>query len=281
MKQLLIADAGSTKTDWSLVTKSTGVIKRFSSSGINPIQQDPDKIYSTIETLLKYFKDCDLEKVYFFGAGCISKKQKILISDIIYRIFKPESIYIESDIMAACKALYGDGSGIVGILGTGSNSCYYKNGEIIDKTPSLGYILGDEGSGAALGKSLLNSVFKSQLSKTLIDKFQAEFHLEVNEVIEKVYKQPMAASFLASFSPFIKKNIEEFPELESLLYHEFDMFFIKNIKPYHQKENIGFIGSIAWTYQLYLKKIAEKHKFHVTNIIKSPMERLEKYYIET
>lgn len=289
MKHLLLADAGSTKTDWSLISATGEVIRRLNTPGINPIQQDSLTISAILEPLAKDLKNHVVSNVIFFGAGCISHSEKQLIQNLISHHLclstpseaKGLEIIVESDIMGASKALFGDETGLVCILGTGSNTCLVQNDKIKKQIPSLGYILGDEGSGSALGKKLINAIYKNHLPDSIIQQFRQLYELSIPEIIENVYQKPMPAAFLASFVPFLSENIS-LPAIKKLVVEELENFFLKNVIPYHLAQNIklGFIGSVAFEFKNIILKIAENHGFKIEAFLKSPMPSLEKYYIQ-
>lgn len=280
MENILIADAGSTKTDWTLIKNKEGVI-RFKSNGINPAHDSIETIKSNLLDLNNLFANNSIDKIYFFGAGCASDFLKNKVKQALIDNFKVNSdiIKVETDLTGAAIALFGDDKGIVCILGTGSSTALFSNGRLIERIPSLGYILGDEGSGVALGKRLLNAVFKKQISNELITQFQDEFHLSIDRLIENVYSKPKAAKFIASFSPFLLKNIHV-PDIEQMVMDEFDLFFKKNILAYKDVKSlkIGMVGSIAYNYQAYIEKSAQKYGLTINSFIQKPMPSLENYF---
>lgn len=281
MGGILIADAGSSKTDWSFINKKTGQVYRYQSSGINPVLHNDALISRNIENIKNEIgREIEISEIHFFGSGCASDSLNDKIKKVLAQQWPSAQIDIESDIVGACKALFQDSSGIACILGTGSNTCLYSDGKIESQIPSLGFILGDEGSGAALGKRLLNSFFKRQFPEKIHDSFIKEYNLTVKDVIDKVYKGPSPSAFLASFSPFIYKN-RQIPEIKNLIFTEFDTFFERNILPYKKKDTLGFVGSIAWHFQDEIKKCAERHHLIIASILQYPMPSLEKYYLGT
>lgn len=281
MPGLLIADAGTTKTDWSFLPKKEEArnVIRISSHGINPVHQTDSTIEKVITSVKEELKEETIDSIYFFGAGClgerISKKMEKLLNDA----WPLASINIESDIIGASKALFGDKSGLTCILGTGSNTCLYKNGKIIDHIPPLGFILGDEGSGASLGKRLLNAIYKRDISEFIIRAFEEEFQFSEKDIIERVYRCEKASSFLASFTPFLYKYKER-EEITNLLYAEFKNFFDKNILNYGDVKDyeLGFIGSVAWFFRPTLEAVSNSYGFKIHKILKAPILELEKYY---
>lgn len=189
------------------------------------------------------------------------------------------TIEAHSDLLGAARALFGEREGIACILGTGSNSCYYNGREIKDHVSPLGYILGDEGSGAVLGRHLIGDVLKHQLPRELCDRFLDEYNLTSNAIIRRVYKEPSPNRFLASVTPFLLKNIEE-PAIHRLVLNEFKSFFVRNVAQYDRYRvlPVSFVGSIAYLYRSVLDEAAAALDATVDTVIKTPMEGLVKYH---
>lgn len=279
MKGRLIADAGSSKTHWSLLTDGEITPIRFETEGINPAHESDKSIALKMNCLLSKIPEIAIDDINFFGAGCGTLQLKNRIKDLLINTFNCKDVYVDSDLIAASIALFGEGEGLTCILGTGSNSGYYANGKILSQVPSLGFILGDEGSGSAMGKSLLNAIFKRRLPANIIESFQAEYGLSLDELIDKVYRTPKPAAFIAGFAPFLLKNIS-FPEIEEIVEGEIEKFFINNLFSYHLNDiPVGFVGSIAFSFKDIVKKIAKKNFIIISNIIKAPMPELEKYFL--
>lgn len=269
---LLIADAGGTKTDW-VVCQSGVEIYKTCTSGINPAVMDYDSIKDVIETELvvsigRYVSD--IIRIEFYGAGCTKEYAKI-VERVLGEYFCNSELIVDSDIVGAAKALCGDSLGIAAILGTGSNSCLFDGKEIVQQTPALGYILGDEGGGAVLGRLVLNALLKGRLPKEIVDAFNEEYKLSMVDIIECVYRRPMANKFLASFSTFISKHLDCI-EIENLVVENFRSFFRNNIKPYNHPElPVNCVGSIAFYYEKQLRKAAELEGFMVGRILRTPL----------
>ena len=227
---VLIADCGSTKIDWC-VLNGDKLEKRFFSTGVNALLMPEEKIRETFEKeLAPEVKDFSIDEVYYYGAGCLSDEICSNVSrSIAACVPGAKTISVNSDLLAAARALCGTEPGIACILGTGSNSCYYDGKEIKGNVSPLGYILGDEGSGAVLGKLLVGDVLKNQLPKALCEKFLKEYNLDRMAIIQKVYKEPAANRFLASLSPFLIQNIEE-PAIHRLVLNAFKAFFVRDIE---------------------------------------------------
>ena len=279
---ILIADSGSTKTDWCL-TDPHGTLARCSTQGINPFQQEKDTITSILKDELAAHLPCSPEaiaRIYFYGAGCRDEMIPIMANTLRGIFPQARTIEVNSDLMGAARALFASSDGIACILGTGSNSCLYAGGQIIDNISPMGYILGDEGSGAVLGKRLVNALYKRQLPQHLISLFEHETQLTLTSIINKVYRQPLANRFLASLAPFVSRHLDE-PSLQQLVTDNFNDFFVKNINPYHDTGlPVGAVGSIACHFSTQLKTVAAAHGYHVRNIITNPIEALTDYHRE-
>jgi len=275
---ILLADGGSTKVDWRLIDKGKE-IERFSTKGMNPYFRSCEDISTEIKTkILPSLGTYLVDVVFFFGAGCNTEEKKQVVKEAIGSCIEASYIKVDSDLMGAAKGLLGKNKGITCILGTGSNSCYYDGGEIIENVSPLGYILGDEGSGAVIGRLFLNACLKNQLGEELKDKFLKEFNLTPTLILDKVYRQPMPNRFLASLSPFILQNIAD-KNIYDIVYNAFREFFIKNVMQYDYKNNeVHFTGSVAYYYRDILKKAAEDMNIKIGSIEQSPMDGLIKYY---
>lgn len=277
---ILIADCGSTKIDWCVVNDGK-VVEQIFTSGINALLMTEEQIRETLTAeLAEKVKGYAIESVYYYGAGCLFDDICANVRRAIaHNVPTAKTIEVHSDLLAAARALCGQNEGIACILGTGSNSCYYNGKEIVDNVSPLGYILGDEGSGAVLGKLLVGDVLKNQLPKELCEKFLAEYDLDRQKIIEGVYKKPAANRFLASLSPFLIKNIEE-PAIHRLVLNAFKSFFVRNIENYSNYKSmpVSFVGSVAFYYKDVLAEAAKALDITIGTIIKSPMEGLVKYH---
>lgn len=276
----LIADCGSTKIDWVLL-KDGKVEKQVFTLGINAVMLTEEEIRNRIAAeLMPELGDTAVEEIYFYGAGCISEEVCGNVARALRaNIPSARTVEVHTDLLAAARALFGHNAGIACIMGTGSNSCYYDGEKIIDNVSPLGYILGDEGSGAVLGKILIGDVLKNQLPKALCDKFLKQYDLDRLTIIRRVYKEPQGNRFLASVTPFLKENIEV-KEVHDLVFNSFKAFFVRNICQYprHKELSVNFIGSIAYYYRPVLEEAAAATGCKVGKIIKSPMEGLIEYH---
>jgi N-acetylglucosamine kinase-like BadF-type ATPase len=246
---------------------------------MNPYFQTPGKIKLEVEaSLLPAICDFQINAVWFYGAGCTSHEKKQIIADTLYS-FLPVSIHVYSDLTGAARALCRRQPGIACILGTGSNSCLYDGQAILANVAPLGYILGDEGSGAVLGKLLVGNCLKNQLPRHLIDKFMIRYDLTATGILERVYKQPFPNRYLATLSRFLIENIDE-PEIHNIVYRSFHDFFVRNVMQYDGFETcpVHFTGSIAFYYQSTLREVARSLSINIQRIEQSPMPGLLEYY---
>lgn len=277
---ILIADSGSTKTDWVLCDKGN-VITRTRTQGLNPTLQDSEAIYAIL--LQELAKEIDAEApkaIYFYGAGCAYNEANDRIRNALEKIFTTKEIQINSDLLAAARAMCGHDEGIACILGTGSNSCLFDGEKITENTPSLGYILGDEGSGAFLGRQLISNCLKRQLSDTISNKFLQQYNLNIATILESVYHKPLPNRYLAGFVPFLAENRKN-SEIHSLLIHCFRQFFQRNTMVYRRSWlPIHIVGGVGMAFANELKETAESLGLSIGNIVESPMNGLIEYHKE-
>ncbi len=274
---ILLADSGSTKTDWCIVDKGN-LIQQIYTKGINPFFQSEEEISNEIGSkLLPEIGNKAIDSVYFYGAGCAFPDKVEIVHKSIFEHIK-SAVEVSTDMLAAARGLCGHQPGIACILGTGSNSCYYDGTKITDNVSPLGYILGDEGSGAVLGKLLVGDILKNQTSAKLKEKFLAQFELTPADIIDRVYRQPSPNRFLASLSPFLIQNIVE-PEIHDLILESFKAFFKRNVMQYDYKTNrVHIIGSVAHYYKEVLFEAADQMHIQLGTVIKSPMKGLIEYH---
>lgn len=276
---ILIADSGATKTDWCFGTniQNTQIIQ---TQGINPFHQSETHIRKILsEELLPQLKNTEKPShIYFYGAGCTPEKA-IIVHEEVQKIFEEAEICVESDLLGAARSLCGHEKGIACILGTGSNSCEYDGEKIISNVSPLGYILGDEGSGAALGKRLVSDCLKHQISPTICQQFLEETGLTSTTIINKVYREAQANRFLASLTPFLSRHREE-SDIHHLLIDCFCDFFRRNVMQYdYRNTEVHFTGSIAWYFQEEVKEAAKLLNIQTGKFIQSPIHGLKCYHL--
>lgn len=292
----LIADSGSTKTDWALLTGEAAGVWRIATQGINPVHQSEEEIVRILSQELlpqlhgKTVKGATLD-VEFYGAGCAGDHAATLTSalqTVLSTILEqPHSdaqqprletplltITAASDLLAAARALCGHEEGIACILGTGANSCLFDGSTIVKNIPPLGYILGDEGSGAVLGKSFLNALYKEELPATLLQEMLEWLGMTYADIIDRVYRQPLANRFLASLSPFIHDHLH-MAGVSNLVVANFRIFLQKNVHKYQRRElPVHALGSVAWHYREQWAEALSAENCLAGKVMKSPMEGL-------
>ena len=290
---ILIADSGSTKTDWAIVIGSTQPVV-IKTQGINPVHQSREEIVKVLreEFVGVMGSTPEVQKlrsaailtpefpmaVYFYGSG-VRPEMEPLMQSLLKETF-PQASVIEahSDLLGAARALCGRNEGIASILGTGANSCLYDGNAIVDHMPALGYILGDEGSGAVLGKRFIHVLYGGILSEEIKQTFERETKLNLAEIIKRVYRDPLANRFLASLSEFISAHLDD-AGVRAVVVHNFEDFLRLHIKSYNRNDlPVSFVGSVAWHYQDELKEAAEHLNFHIGTILKTPMAGLIRYH---
>lgn len=284
----LIVDSGSTKTSWCFAflpnTSSADGARTVTTEGLNPAVMSVEEVEEKIAKALNHclqslsISAADVDNVFFYGAGCIAGRT-VVVSESIQSILVDAKIYVADDLLGAARALCGHKAGIACILGTGSNSCLYDGKNIVAHTPALGYVLGDEGSGAVLGRKFLNAVLKQTLPENIRKRFLQESGLDMAEVINRVYRSPAPNRFLASMSKYIHGYLDE-NEVRDIVIDNFEDFIRNNILAYGDEfRTINVVGSIAYHYKEQLTEAASRNGFQIGKIIKSPIEGLIEYHM--
>lgn len=275
---ILIADSGATKTDWCIGKNSIDA-QIVQTQGINPFHQSKEHISLVLEKeLTPQLESLEtIAQIHFYGAGCTPEKA-IIVKEALQVFFPYADIHIYSDLLGAARALCCKEQGIACILGTGSNSCEYDGEQIISNVSPLGYILGDEGSGAVLGKRLVGDCLKKQLPEMICTSFLEYVGISSAEIIDKVYRQPQANRFLASLTPFLSVHREK-PEIHALLLSCFTDFFMRNVMQYNYSScKVHFTGSIAWHFQEEVKEAAQILNLQTGRFVKNPIHGLMNYH---
>lgn len=275
----LIADSGSTKTHWCVLNGGGEIINEVFTKGMNPFFQTPEEMGCEIEkSLLPRLTTNKFDEIHFFGAGCIPEKTQP-VKELLNSYLGPsKTIEVATDMLAAAKAACGRSAGIVCIMGTGSNSCFYDGEKIAANISPLGFILGDEGSGAVLGRLLISDLLKNQLGTEMKELFLKQYGLTPADIIERVYRQPFPNRFLASISPFLLEHIDK-PEIRQLVLDSFKAFLTRNVKQYdYQHHKAFFTGSVAYYYKDILSEAAAETGVKIGTITQSPMDGLRAYY---
>lgn len=274
----LIAYTGSSDTTWS-VTEDAKLIRQIITPGINPFYQSTGEIQELmLSSLLPHLECQSVKELFFYGAGCSFTEKKATVDDALKYYFPDATIQIESDLLGAARGLFQHEQGIACILGTGSNSCLYDGNRIVSNISPLGFILGDEGSGAVLGKQLLADCIKKQLPEWICEKLYDEFELTQEQIMDKVYTHPFPSKFLATFTSFIAEYIEE-PAIFNLVYDSFDAFFTRNVMHYDLTDmQVGFVGSVAFMLKDPLEIAASEKNIFISQVLDNPVTGLIQFH---
>ncbi len=275
----LIVDCGSTKADWVIVD-GVNILKRFKTDGFNPNYTDKDTIRKIVlnESSYKEYAET-ITEIYFYGSGCGNIDNCIKIKEILDSIFFNSKIEVTHDMMAACRSLFGKNKGIACILGTGSNSCNYDGEIITEQAVSLGYILGDEGSGSYIGKRLLRDYSYKIMPEDLCLKFENEYDVRLETVIRNTYHSTQVSKYFASYAKFAYDNIDN-KYIYDLCSRCFDEFIDISVARYENvgKREIGFVGSIAFYFQDIIKERLERRGLKSGEIVKEPIDGLVEFH---
>jgi N-acetylglucosamine kinase-like BadF-type ATPase len=275
---ILIADSGSTKTNWALIQPG-GEANFIKTDGINPFSRNVEDISVELKGALIPQINGEVSAVKFYGAGIINSSRGARIKMLLQDLFPQANIETRSDLLAAARAMCGNQQGIACILGTGSNSCQYDGEKIAEHVSPLGFILGDEGSGAVMGRILLGDYLKKGMPESLRNKFSTSYGLTRTDILESVYRKERPNLFLAGFTKFIYENIHV-EYCSQLVYHSFDAFISRNLLTYtgYKSLPVHFTGSVAFYFQDILKKALTKHALNYGMIMQEPMEGLIRYH---
>jgi N-acetylglucosamine kinase-like BadF-type ATPase len=279
---IVIADGGSTKTNWCLINESGRKI-HFNTEGYNPYFVSSDYIKKSLKnTLPAHFQKEKLTEVYYYGAGCSTDANKKIVADAMQSVFVNAEINIGHDLLASCRALLGDNEGFAAILGTGANTCLYDGKDISLNIDSLGYFLGDEGSGGFIGKRLLADYMKGFMPKGLSDSFFEIYGLTNEDIFDNIYNKPLPNRFCANFSKFIYDYKEQYKDYAyAVVDTAFTAFFENLVTHYPNYKNyqLNCVGSVGYSFRDVLSIVADRYEMGVGKIIRSPIDDLVDYHL--
>jgi len=274
----LIADSGATKTEWCLISK--GRKKSFFTQGISPYFLDTDNITALLqEELLPSLKKQPIAQVYYYGTGCANPQNARSVKKALRRVFPKAGISVNTDLMAAARALCGHGKGVACILGTGSNSCYFNGRTIVKNSPGIGYVLGDEGSGAYLGKKVIQYYLYNTFDEDLRARFDARFVTTPVEILDNVYKRPLPNRYLAGFTLFLAENRGHYM-IENIIEDGLNDFFFQHLCKYAEvwKLPVHFVGSVADGFRDKIEELCHAYEFELGTVLKNPMPGLIRFH---
>lgn len=284
----LIVESGATKTAWRAVCND-GSMRSVQTAGLNPSCLDQDYVQDVVRKAVPELNPGGkhIDEIFFYGAGLVSQESAAPIAHALEMWCPMAELYFYSDILAAARALFGDGSGVVAIMGTGSNSCLYEDGQIVRNIRPGGYVLGDEGSGVALGKAFLADYVKGLLPPKVEEDFKKEFALDYPQIVQKVYKEQAASAFMASLAPFILAHKDDI-YIKELIDNCIESFVCRSLARYSNGASdpvaatqVGVVGSFGCACEEELRRIGGEHGLEFVKFIKSPIDELVDYHLST
>lgn len=280
-KVTLVADSGSTKTEWCLMDgkqRST-----YFTQGISPYFQTSVQIEELVraELLPQMAADRLPDAVFYYGTGCAAEQNVKLVHKALHAVWPRAAVDVQTDLMGAARALCGREPGIASILGTGSNSCYYDGKTIVKNNPGLGFILGDEGSGAFLGKKVLQYYLYQTFDDEMRFRFDQKFNVDRDQILDSVYRQPLPNRYLAAFAPFLAENRGHYM-IENILEDGINEFFFNHLYKYSESWTVPlhFAGSVAWHFRDILEELCQLYELQLGRILRNPMDGLTLFHEE-
>ena len=281
MSVILIADSGATKAEWCLL--NNGKKKTVFTQGLSPYFLTTDAIADLVrQQLVSKLKSTEVDALFFYGTGCANPENAKSVKKALQRVFPSAKITVNTDLMGAAKAVCGNEKGIACILGTGSNSCYYNGKTIVKNSPGIGYVLGDEGSGAYLGKRVSQYYIYNTYDEDLRSRFDAKYVTTPTEILDNVYKQPLPNRYLATFTMFLAENRGHYM-VENIIEDGLNDFFFQHLNKYNEvwKYPVNFVGSVADGFKDVIQNLCASYEFELGKVLKNPMQGLVNYYKQT
>lgn len=276
---ILIADSGSTKSEWCLLQQGKRE-KIVETQGASPYFLNESQLIELLQMeLVPGLKNLRPSSIFFYGTGCAAASNRAMVKRALQKVFPEAQSAVENDLTGAARALCGKNKGVVAILGTGSNSGYYDGRKIVRNSPGLGFILGDEGSGASLGKKVLQYFLYKTFDETLALKFNQQYHVEADEILDYVYKKPLPNRYIASYALFLAGNRGHFM-IENIIEDGLNEFFFTHLCKYPEiwKVPVHFVGSVAYGFQDTLKELCSTYKWELGSVLRKPMDGLIAYH---
>lgn len=274
----LIADSGATKAEWCLV--GAGKTRTINTQGISPYFLDTNQIRDLLQKeLLPKLRQTSIDEVYYYGTGCANPANAKSVARALRSVLPDASIEVNHDLLAAARALCGREQGIACILGTGSNSCFYNGKKIVRNSPGLGYVLGDEGSGAYLGKKVIQYYLYGTFDDELRGRFDLTYTTTPTEILESVYKQPLPNRYLAGFARFLADNRGHYM-IENIIEDGLNDFFFNHLCKYREiwKLPVNFVGGVAYGFRDVLQQLCNSYEFQLGTVLKKPMSGLIEFH---
>jgi glucosamine kinase len=280
MPVTLIADSGATKAEWCLI--NNGKKKTLFTQGISPYFLNTEGITELLRNeLAPKVKNSSIDQIFYYGTGCANPENVRSIKKALKTVFSDADVDVQTDLMAAARAVCGHEKGVACILGTGSNSCYFNGKKILKNSPGLGYVLGDEGSGAYLGKKVLQYYLYDTFDDDLRARFDARYVTTRVEILDRVYKQPLPNRYLATFTMFLAENRGHYM-IENIIEDGLNDFFFQHLFKYREIWSlpVSFVGSVADGFKDVVLDLCRSYEFEMGTVLKNPMQGLVKYHKE-
>ncbi len=277
-RKILIADSGATKAEWCLLDNNKR--KTVITQGISPYFLNTEQITDLLLKELKpKLKNIEVDEIYYYGTGCANPANAKSVKKAVCKVFAGAKVDVNHDLMAAARALCGRTKGVACILGTGSNSCYYDGKKIVKNSPGLGYVLGDEGSGAYLGRKVIQYYLYGTFDDELRGRFDLTYTTNATEILENVYKKPLPNRYLAGFAKFLADNRGHYM-IENIIEDGLNDFFFAHLCKYRETWTlpVSFAGSVAFGFQDVLHQLCNSYEFEMGKVMKNPMEGLVDYH---
>jgi glucosamine kinase len=277
---ILIADSGSTKTDWVLTDANSRY--KYRTVGYNPYFIDSENIYRSLEQkLIPHFNPSEVKHVYFYGAGCSTNENKEVVNQALLRCFGDSRVSVGHDMLAAARALLHDKPGFAAIIGTGSNTCLYDGKDVSMNIDSLGYLLGDEGSGAYIGKKILRDYMRRLMPRELMEQFRAKYNVRNDEIFDNLYHRESPNRYLASFCLFADEHRAE-PHIRAIVRESFNDFFKNLVSKYPNFRDHSFncVGSVGFIFKEILADVGKAYGMTVEKVLHSPIDELVEYHLK-
>ncbi len=274
----LIADSGATKAEWCLLRE--GKKKTIFTQGISPYFLNTEQITDLLLKELKpKLKNIEVDEIFYYGTGCANPVNAKSVKKALNKVFPESKVDVNHDLMAAARALCGNNKGVACILGTGSNSCYFDGKKIVKNSPGLGYVLGDEGSGAYLGKKVIQYYLYGTFDDELRGRFDLTYTTNTAEILESVYKKPLPNRYLAGFTKFLAENRGHYM-IENIIEDGLNDFFFNHLCKYRETWTlpVHFAGSVAFGFKDVLQQLCNSYEFELGKVMKNPMEGLVTYH---
>jgi N-acetylglucosamine kinase-like BadF-type ATPase len=278
MSVILIADSGATKAEWCLL--NNGKKKTVFTPGISPYFLSTNAIADLVQQqLAAKIKKTAVDFIFFYGTGCANPENAKSVKKALLSVFPGAKVSVDTDLMGAARAVCGKEKGIACILGTGSNSCYFNGRTIVKNSPGIGYVLGDEGSGAYLGKKVIQYYMYNTFDEDLHSRFDAKFVTTPTEILDNVYKKPLPNRYLAGFAMFLAENRGHYM-VENIIEDGLNDFFFQHLNKYNEvwKYPVNFVGSVADGFKDVIESLCSSYEFDLGVILKNPMQGLVRYH---